>query len=179
MIQIDTEKGTIVVDGVQVYPTAAVTEELPGAKIADLFGQHRGDQEYNGTVADIQKWYYGSVVKAAWCATAMSYFANQAGLLDAIGGKNENVYNMFKACAASGKGQMYYSGSVPAQIKKGDILFWDWTGKGMTTTSSKHVNIAEYDSNGGNIFAIGGNQDDKICTKEYTRNNLYAVYRIS
>lgn len=162
----------------QSAPTSA--SENPGAKIAELFQAHRGEKEYEGVVQKIQEWYYGSLVKASWCATAMSYFANQAGLLDAIGGKNENVYQMFKACASCGKGQMYYSSSIPDTILKGDILFWDWTGNGMSTTSSKHVNIAEITSfNGGNVFAIGGNQSDKICTKEYARADLYALYRIS
>lgn len=152
----------------------------PGAKIADLFAAHRGEQEYTGIVADIQKWYYGSLVKASWCATSMSYFANQAGLLSKIGGKNENVYQMLKDCTSCGGGQMYYRGSIPPTIEKGDILFWDWTGNGMTSTSNKHVNICEHTSyNNGNVFAIGGNQSDKICTKEYSREDLYALYRLS
>lgn len=177
-VTINTEQDTVEVNGVIVYQRNTTTEINPSI-IADLFAEHRGDKEYDGIVKTIQEWYYGYVSLSAWCATAMSYFANQAGYLNAIGGKNENVYSMLQACKASGYGVVYEKGNIPETILKGDILFWLWSGDTMTRGSNKHVNIAEYDSlYNGNIFAIGGNQKDKICTLEYTRDNLYAVYRM-
>ena len=178
IVTINTEQDIVEVNGVIVYQRNTTTDRNP-AIIADMFAEHRGDKEYTGIVKTIQEWYYGYLSKTAWCATAMSYFASQVGYISAIGGKNENVYNMLQACKNSGCGVVYEKGNIPATILKGDILFWLWSGETMTSGSSKHVNIAEYDSiNGGNIFAIGGNQKDKICTLEYTRDNLYAVYRM-
>lgn len=71
---------------------------------------------------------------------------------------------------------MYLGNTIP-NIKKGDILFWLWNGTTMTTTSSKHVGIAELDCNGDIIYCLGGNQKDKICTLAYNKKNLYAIYR--
>lgn len=177
-VTINTEQDIVEVNGVIVYQRNTTTGRNP-AIIADRFAEHRGDKEYTGVVKTIQEWYYGRLLETAWCATAMSYFADQAGYLVAIGGKNENVYNMLQACKNSGCGVVYEKENIPSTILKGDILFWLWCGDTMTSGSSKHVNIAEYDSeNGGKIFAIGGNQKDKICTLEYTRDNLYAVYRM-
>lgn len=47
----------------------------------------------------------------------------------------------------------------------------------MTTSSSKHVGLAEYDSSADTIYCIGGNQKNKVCTLEYDRRYLYAVFR--
>lgn len=177
-VEINTDTNEVFIDGqlVEVIKQQ-ITSKNPG-RIADEFAMYRGATEYTGIVHVIQEWYYGSLVKSAWCATAMSYFANQCGLLAAIGGKNENVYQMMNACKRANSGTFYSKKNIPKQIYKGDILFWLWEGETMGVGSSKHVNIAEYDSYNGNIFAIGGNQKDKICTLEYTRDKLYAVYRI-
>ena len=177
-VEINTETNQVLIDGyVATVNKGQETAKNPG-RIADEFAKYRGATEYKGIVETIQKWFYGSPVKSAWCATAMCYFANQCGFLTALGGKNDNVYNMLKACMSANSGSVYTKGNIPKQIYKGDILFWLWDGDTMNAGSSKHVNIAEYDSYNGNIFAIGGNQKDKICTLEYTRDNLYAVYRI-
>ena len=58
--------------------------------VTDLFEKHLGVREYNGIVATMLKWYYGELRKVAWCAVSMSYMMNQLGLLDQIGGKNQN-----------------------------------------------------------------------------------------
>jgi len=50
------------------------------------------------------------MVYASWCCTSLSYFANQLGILNKIGGRNENVYAMMLACdvsAKAGKGTFY------------------------------------------------------------------------
>lgn len=152
-----------------------------GERIFDGFDANRNVKEYNGIVAEIQRWYYGSVVKDSWCATSMSYFANKAGCLDSIGGKNENVYDMMEACrkaAAAGKGTFYDKQHLPERIPQYAILFWLWSGSTMTAGSSKHVGMAEFASSGDSIYCIGGNQSDQICTKSYERKYLYAIYCI-
>ncbi len=165
---IDTEAGTV----------TPYTESAGSSKAETMIATlcaHRGDLEYNGFVAIIQKWYYGSLVKASWCATTISYLFNQVG----ISIKAENVNRLREACKADHYNGTYYEGKdIPATIKRGDILFWLWSGDVMTDTSSKHVGIAEYDSDSNKIYCLGGNQKDKICTLEYARKNLYAIYRL-
>lgn len=178
IVTVDTETGKVIVDGKEVTKADTSSNKLYTSELVEWFRQNRGAKEYEGMVANIQEWYYGYLSKTAWCATAVSYAANQCGLLDAIGGKNENVYNMMLACSKSTKGKFYSKAEIPTKIKKGDILFWLWSGSVMRATSSKHVNIAEYDSDGDTVFGIGGNQKDKICTLEYNRSQLYAVFRI-
>lgn len=146
--------------------------------LADLFEEHRGVKEYEGIVAEIQRWYYGSLVKAAWCATSLSYFAKKRGILDQIGGKNENVYQMYLDAKMARPIQMVDKADLKdLAITRGDILFFDWGGKGMSHGSSKHVGVAALNCKPGEpLFCIGGNQKDKICTLEYSRDALYAVF---
>jgi len=143
--------------------------------------KYRGTKEYDGIVAEIQKWFYGSLVKQSWCATCISYFANKLGVLEKIGGKNENVNVMrlaCKKCSEEGKGQYFEGQDIPSKIEKNDILFWLWKGGEMKNDSSKHVGVAEYDSTNDIIYCLGGNQKDKICTLGYSRECLYAIYRM-
>lgn len=168
-------------DTMSIVPYVDTPSQAIGITLADLMADHRGETEYNGIVKTIQEWYYGSLVKASWCATAVSYFADQLGILSQLGGKNENVKKMMDACkihqTRTHEGQFFTKVNIPSRILKGDILFWLWEGNIMTSTSSKHVGVAEYNSTGQTIFCIGGNQKDKICTLEYDRKYLYAVYR--
>ena len=159
------------------------SEALPsyGERIFDGFDANRNVLEYNGIVGDIQRWFYGSLVKDSWCATSMCYFADKAGCLDAIGGKHDNVYDMMNACMvadAKGLGTFYDKQHLPEKIPQYAILFWLWSGSTMTASSSKHVGMAEYASSGDTIYCIGGNQSNKICTKAYDREDLYAIYVI-
>ena len=47
--------------------------------ITDAFEPYIGTVEYNGIVKTIQEWFYGDLVKASWCATSCSFFADQVG----------------------------------------------------------------------------------------------------
>lgn len=148
-----------------------------GKRILDLFRAYEGAVEYDGIVAEIQKWYYGSLVRASWCATSVSYFAQKSGLTL----KAENVKALLDQCkilSDTGTGKLYTKAEIPAEIKAGDILFWLWSGSVMETTSSKHVGVAASDTSSAAIPCIGGNQSDSICTKTYSRDKLYAVYRV-
>lgn len=137
---------------------------------------NRGVKEYEGIVAEIQKWYYGSLVKASWCATCLSYLLEKAGIK---GHKSDNVNKLRVSLSQNHYyGTYYEKNDIPVMIKRGDILFWLWNGNTMLDTSSKHVGIAEYDSSGDKIYCVGGNQKDKICTLEYERKYLYAIYRL-
>lgn len=136
--------------------------------LADLFEKYIGTKEYTGTVAAIQRWYYGSVEKSPWCATAISYFWYQLTgnhILHA-----ENVKTLLDQCAGAGMQLI----TDLSSLRRGDIVFFLWSGTGpMTTTSSKHVSIYTGKPN----QYIGGNQDDSICIKTYSPDSIYAVYR--
>lgn len=183
IITIDTEARTVLVDGKNFTDNL---QELiinnnrivkPNMTIATELAKYRGTHEYDGIVADIQNWFYGSLVKSSWCATTISYFANKLGILSQLGGKNANVYNMMVSCQKASPSQFYTKDRLPKKIYKDDILFMLWEGDTMTATSSKHVCVAEYDSTGDEIFCIGGNQKDKVCTLKYKRENVYALFR--
>ena len=170
---IDTEKGT----GVPYVEQAS--DETPdyAGEMLKLIRTWNGAKEWDGIVSGIQKWFYGSVVKASWCATTMSYLLTAVGL----NVHEENVYNLMMKCkslSAMGIGSFYASHSVPKQLKEGDILFMLWNGTQMTTTSSKHVTMCNVSTTGSEVKCIGGNQNDGICVSTYYRKNIYAVYRL-
>ena len=150
--------------------------------VTDAFAPYIGTVEYNGIVATIQKWYYGSLVKDSWCATSMSYFANSLGILDKIGGKNENVYYMMRACQNAGDGEFYYRDDIPQGyiVRRGTIIFLLTSDPPMTSTSRKHVTSAYEDftwKGSGYVQCLGGNQSDRIKVSQYAQKNIYAIFR--
>lgn len=183
IIIIDTSNKTLQIDN-EIYDYDSDIQ-IVQPKVPDFVGAmtpHIGMKEYKGIVADIQKWYYGYVQESAWCATCISYFANQLGVLDKIGGKNCNVNQMRLACqkaANEGKGIYYDRNNLPTAIPKNAILFYLFNGNQMLDNSNKHVSICYEDTSGNQIPSIGGNQSDSLCVKNYSRNNLYAVYCLS
>lgn len=144
--------------------------------IVDFLARYKGAKEYEGVVATIQKWYYGSLVKAPWCATCMSWVFNQLGIpVD----KAENVYTLMRNCqyaATQGHGTFYGRSELP-ELKKGDVCFLLFTGTTMTTASKKHVTAFIARPSAERIRCIGGNQSDKIQVTDYASSTLYAVYR--
>jgi hypothetical protein len=162
---IDTEAGTC-----QPY------DELFKPNIADFLAQYEGATEYDGVVTAIQKWYYGSLVKAPWCATCMSWAFNKLGIpVD----QAENVYTLMRNCqyaATQGHGTFYGRSELP-ELEKGDVCFLLFTGTTMTTTSKKHVTAFIARPSAERIRCIGGNQSDKIQVTDYASSTLYAVYR--
>lgn len=134
----------------------------------------KGAHEWDGTVSGIQTWFYGCMSKTSWCATTMSYLLTAAG----IPVRRENVKGLLDRAISSGVGRVYTKNELPKTIKRGDILFFLWTGDTMTETSSKHVTMCEEDTAGDMILCIGGNQSDGINPARYDRKYLYGVWRI-
>ena len=163
---IDTEAGTC-----QPYGKPIVYN------IVDFLRQYEGAKEYDGIVKTIQTWYYGSLIKAPWCATCMSWVFNKLGIpVD----KAENVYTLMRNCqyaATQGHGTFFSRSELPPELNRGDVCFLLFSGTTMTTTSSKHVTAYIKDAGANSIHCIGGNQSDGIFTKTYNRSSLYAVYR--
>ena len=146
-----------------------------GEKLYSRMNALRGATAWDSVVGKIQTWFYGSYVKAPWCATTVCYCANQVGLKL---GKHDNVKDLMDACenaSKKGYGAFYKKDRLPT-LKRGDILFWLWNGKTMYSTSSKHVNVCE-SANGLNVECLGGNQSGKVKSTVYDRTFLYAVYR--
>ena len=154
--------------------------------VTDLFQEHLGAHEYDDFVTKMIRWYYGGgFAKVAWCAISMSYMMNQLGILDQIGGKNQNCYRMLVstegAIAKTHKGKLLYrkdlkNGEI---IKRGSIIFILKSAAPMTESSEKHVTSAYQDFvyNGTGYFdALGGNQSDYIKVTKYAQKSIYAVF---
>lgn len=143
--------------------------------IVDEFEKYIGVHEYDGIVATIQIWYYGTLVRDAWCATSTSYFANVAGILDQIGGKHEGVSEMLDATRALHKndGRFFEYPHIPRDLQKHDIIFFKRSGMSHVA----HLWRNETYLGIGTMSVLGGNQSDMICKKEYKQEGIQAVYR--
>lgn len=150
--------------------------------LTDMFAPYIGTKEYNGIVRTMIVWYNdGAFEKEPWCAISMSYMANKLGILDQLGGKNENVYRMMRGCEGSGKGTFKYAAKLKngSTIRKGTILFMLKSDPPMTVGSSKHVTTAYEDFlyNGtGYVKCLGGNQSDQIKVSQYSQKTIYAIF---
>ena len=161
--------------------------------VTDEFQKHYGAYEYNSFVKDMIKWYYGGgYAPVAWCAISMSYMMNQMGLLDQIGGKAQNCYEMIcniqKAIKKTGKGKLYLRGEGLKKglvIPRGSIIFILRSDPPMSYGSKKHVTSCATTFTfkaAGTYDGLGGNQDpdngkpDCICTKKYTQSKIWAVF---
>lgn len=155
--------------------------------VTDMFQAHIGAHEYDDFVTKMIRWYYdGNFAKVAWCAISMSYMMNQLGLLDQIGGKNQNCYEMLKDVTAAvkktGKGKLTMRENIKKgySIKRGTIIFMLNDGDPpMKVTSKKHVTSANKDfsyKGTGTFESLGGNQSDEIMVKPYAQSRIYAVF---
>lgn len=163
-IEVHGDIKSLVIDGVEMIK--------PKTKnLAQEFKKHLGVKEYTGIVETIQKWYYGSLVKDAWCATSMSYFAEQCNLSEQIG-KHENVDKMKEYMEKRGKIKMSPSYGGSYKPKKGDVVFFS---KGNTYTDCTHVGTV-LSISGDNITWVGGNTGDAITTR--INNMRYDKYLV-
>lgn len=153
----------------------ATEEKKMSTTIVDEFSKYIGVHEYDGIVATIQRWYYGSLVRDAWCATSTSYFANVAGILNQIGGKNEGVYEMMNATKKLHQrdGRFFEYPNIPYNLKKHDVIFFKRNGMSHVA----HLWRDEIYTGAGTISVLGGNQSDMICKKDYKQAGIQAVYR--
>lgn len=145
--------------------------------IIEGFEKYIGVEEYDGIVATIQTWYYGKVQHSAWCATSESYFADKAGILDQLGGRQEGVYEMMMNCKrihedGNAKGTFYWYGSFPDVIPKGAILFFQKLGVSHVSNAYEPTKYSKL----GWIQCLGGNQNDSICVKRYSMAAIQAIF---
>lgn len=104
--------------------------------------------------------YMGFHSRVSWCASFVSWCANQCGYIDA------GIIPKFAACQAQGipwfqqHGLWQDRSYTPAP---GDIIFFDWEGDGH----SDHVGIVEKVENG-MVYTIEGNSNDAVNERKYT-----------
>lgn len=167
-VEIDTSTGEISVDGVVVY------REPRGKTIADYMEMCEGAKEWDATVQAIQRWYYGEMVKDAWCCTGLSFFADKAGVSDRVP-KTENV-DVLKDIMNS-KGMLDCTerhGGGSYKPKRGDIVFMSLKRQYADCT---HVGvISSINLETGNVEVISCNCNDAIMRKVYNyKDNGYIV----
>lgn len=161
-----------------------VMPETPGSKpkrpitVTDVFAHYDGAHEYEGIVAHIQKWYYGNLVEAPWCATSMCWAIGQVGLLQyVLEGKTDNVYRLKTMLdKAVSKGKAYVV-SDKNSLERGDIIIFNWSGS-FSTTSSKHVSSFVRLLSDGSLVCIGGNQQNAIRECNYSWDKVVCAYRL-
>lgn len=153
--------------------------------ITDMFAPYIGTREYNGIVRNMITWYYGRFAQVAWCAISCSYMADQLGILDQLGGKSDNVYELMTKTEAahkkSSKGVFLYRDKIKKGmiIPRGTILFILKDDPPMKHNSKKHVTTVAKDfeyKGSGWVETLGGNQDDYIKLKNYSQRYIYAIY---
>lgn len=168
-IVIDTEKNIVMVDGDVVFNAESTGHKTD---LAGMFEAYEGTKEYEGIVKVIQTWYYGDMVKAAWCATAVSYFAYICGLSDLVG-KYENVDYMKENLRSKGRLDCTANyGGGAYKPKRNDLVFFS---KYNTYTDCTHVMVVQ-EIKGDYVICIGGNTDDAITSKTYNyKTNKYVV----
>lgn len=139
-----------------------------GTNCADELTKYNGTKEYDGIVVEIQKWYYGRLVKAPWCATCVSYFCNKYA-------KNGSFMqtHKYESCtamrAALIKNNLYDStkhyGGGNYKAKIGDIVFISWKNN---ANSPDHVGFVYYiNHTTGELSVISGNSSDMIKIDNY------------
>ena len=106
--------------------------------------------------------WYGFKGRVEWCATFVSWTANQAGALNTYIPKFAGVgtgYSYF-----SKRGQIRGKSYVPSA---GDLIFFDWGNRGR----AGHVGIVEK-VEGGRVYVIEGNtNNNKVENRSYPLNH--------
>lgn len=157
---VDTDLGTV-----EPY-----TKGYEGNTIADYMLMDLGAKEWDETVRKIQKWFYGSFIKAAWCATAVSYYAYRAG--KKVVGRFENVDSMKDHMNNQGLldcTKNYGGGNYTP--KKGDLVFMS---SRYTYSDCTHVGVL-FNLTGNTATIISGNSSNMIQLDTYNIDNPYIV----
>lgn len=153
--------------------------------ITDLFAEHIGVKQWDSFVRKMITWYYGGFAEVKWCAISCSYMADQLGILDQFGGKEQNTYQLMKnteaACKKSGKGTFKYAKALKKgdTIRKGTVIFILKSAPPMVYSSTKHTTTAYGDfmyNDQGYFKALGGNQSGEIQVKQYPQKYIYAIF---
>jgi hypothetical protein len=144
-----------------------LSDEYASLWSAVLYGIHNGSGDIVevaisqiGNTGGAPYWsWYGFSGRVEWCATFVSWCANECGYIDA------GIIPKFAACQTQGipwfkeRGLWQEPGYAP---KPGDIIFFDWEQDGI----SDHVGIVEY-VEGEAVHTIEGNTSDSVARRSY------------
>ena len=144
-----------------------LSDEYASLWSAVLYGIHNGSGDIVavaisqiGNVNGEPYWsWYGFDSRVAWCATFVSWCANECGYIDA------GIIPKFAACESQGivwfkeRGLWQDPGYVPAP---GDIIFFDWEQDGH----SDHVGIVE-SVEGEVVHTVEGNTSNSVARRSY------------
>lgn len=163
---VDTERLTI----------TPLDETSEKKTLADIMTPWIGTKEYDGVIAEIQNWYYGRLVKDAWCATAVSYAAHLlGGEIEKIVGKYENVDSMKKHLVNQNRLDCTknYGGGAYKPVR-GDLVFFSAVHNYKDCT---HVGvILTADNKTGYLETVSGNASDMVKRDTYNYlNDRYVV----
>lgn len=129
-----------------------------------------------GSYSKYGEWYG---YQGAWCTTFVLWCFNKAGnsldvkLYGTIVPNGGNCNSMISWYQNKGRYHKRSSGYTP---KKGDLIFFDWSGNG----SAQHVGIVKSIS-GSTVYTIEGNCSGKVKERKYTTsgskpyNNISAI----
>ena len=122
-----------------------------------------------GTVggSKYREWYIGAADGAEWCATFVSWCANEVGLLD-------TVIPKFQSCSV-GISQMKEMGiweGINYRPVAGDIIFFDWDPE--NSNGPDHVGFV-WSISGNEIITIEGNSSNAVESNHYDfySKNIY------
>jgi hypothetical protein len=147
--------------------TELLSDEYADLWSAVLYGISNGSEDIVsaalsqiGNVGGQPYWsWYGFGSRVEWCATFVSWCANECGYIDA------GIIPKFAACQLQGipwfkdQGLWQEPGYVPVP---GDIIFFDWQGDGH----SDHVGIVEY-VEGNRVHTVEGNTSNSVARRSY------------
>lgn len=119
-----------------------------------------------GNVGGQPYWsWYGFSSRVEWCATFVSWCANQCGYIE------NGIIPKFASCESEGVawfkacGLWQNGGYTP---KPGDIIFFDWADK--HDGNADHVGIVKK-VEGGKVYTIEGNSNDSCKERSYDINS--------
>lgn len=163
---IDIDRGTCeLYDTVPKYKT-----------IADAMEAWVGAKEWDSKVSAIQKWFYGSLVKDAWCCTGLSYFANNVGV-EKQTGRFENVDSMKDYMNTLGRldcTKNYGGGAY--KPKRGDVVFMS---NKYTYADCTHVGVVSSVDNKTGAITICSCNDKNDSIGHQERNYLVDKYVVA
>lgn len=147
------------------YDSAASAQQLVDTALAE-YGAIGGDK--------YRTWYTGTADGQPWCATFISWCANECGLLDTV------TIPRFQSCNAgvawfSERNQFIYTrtyGGDEYMPQTGDIIFF--TGN-HSRGNSTHVGIVQYVDDDMNVVTIEGNTSNGVFDRKYTLDNPYIL----
>lgn len=120
-----------------------------------------------------RQWYTGYADGQPWCATFISWCAEQCGLIE------QGVIPKFQGCNWGvswfiEKGLFHYSpyyGGGGYTPKTGDIIFYS---KSHIKYDSSHVGIVQYVEDG-HVITIEGNTSNSVLSRSYLLTDLYIL----